>query len=262
MKISITTMLLLIAPTVLFTVLSLTITDETSTSSRSRSRRSNFSSLANVTNEIKSVNWTAFGDGQSGWFEGFLKVPVDHYNLDIAPNTSFQIYCFRHGPTANSSEGLLYFNFGGPGVEADSIIVLYPSLPLELQINYDIIACDPRGIGTRNKPNLREACTDPITLDSTFDFETFEVYQNSIQKKTIAGLKKCADSNALLMQHMGTRQVVADVDLLRETMGFDKISFVGYSYGTRIGGVYATQFPERIDKLVLDSNMPPELERK
>eukprot|EP00121_Abeoforma_whisleri_P013143 Awhi_evm1s12131 len=222
----------------------------------SRIPSDNNSSLLNVTNDlrIQTINWTAINE--EGWFEGYLTVPVDHYNDDVAPNTTFQIYCFRHTPTTTNSAGLIYYNFGGPGVQADAIMALFPNIPQEIQNNYDLIACDPRGTGDRNKPNLAD-CADAVTLNPVVDYRNIETYHKAVQEKTITGLETCANTNAILMQHIGTRQVVADIDLLRATMGFSNISFVGYSYGTRMGGIYATQYPNRINKLVLDSNMPP-----
>jgi pimeloyl-ACP methyl ester carboxylesterase len=40
-------------------------------------------------------------------------------------------------------------------------------------------------------------------------------------------------------------------------MGFKKINFLGYSYGTYLGGVYATLFPTNVEAMVLDSAFDP-----
>ncbi|NUT93651.1 MAG: alpha/beta fold hydrolase, partial [Saccharothrix sp.] len=53
---------------------------------------------------------------------------------------------------------------------------------------------------------------------------------------------------------VNTEQTVRDLDLLRHLLGRDKISWIGYSGGTWMGAYYATYFPDRVDKFVLDSN--------
>ncbi len=50
------------------------------------------------------------------------------------------------------------------------------------------------------------------------------------------------------------------MDAIRAAMGFDKTSYLGYSYGTFIGALYAQMFPERTDRVALDSVMAPELD--
>jgi pimeloyl-ACP methyl ester carboxylesterase len=46
---------------------------------------------------------------------------------------------------------------------------------------------------------------------------------------------------------------VQDLDMLRQLVGDAKLNFLGYSYGTYIGAVYAEKFPANVGKLVLDS---------
>ena len=59
------------------------------------------------------------------------------------------------------------------------------------------------------------------------------------------------------LQHSGTTQLVGDINLLRKAIGAKKLSFHTVSYGTQIAGLYATMYPDHVDKLVLDSNTLP-----
>lgn len=62
----------------------------------------------------------------------------------------------------------------------------------------------------------------------------------------------CESNHASLLPHLGTRDVARDLDHLRELLGEESISYVGYSYGTSIGQVYADMFPDRVRAMVLD----------
>ncbi|MBF0807949.1 alpha/beta fold hydrolase [Rothia nasimurium] len=53
--------------------------------------------------------------------------------------------------------------------------------------------------------------------------------------------------------YMGTSQVARDMELLRSLAGGERLDYLGYSYGTMLGATYATLFPEKAGRLVLDS---------
>lgn len=60
-----------------------------------------------------------------------------------------------------------------------------------------------------------------------------------------------------MLPHMTTENSARDMDSIRAALGESKISFLGYSYGTYLGAVYATLFPGRLSRLVLDSVVDP-----
>ena len=47
------------------------------------------------------------------------------------------------------------------------------------------------------------------------------------------------------------------MDRIRQALSEEKISYLGYSYGTYLGAVYASLFPERTDRFILDSALSP-----
>jgi pimeloyl-ACP methyl ester carboxylesterase len=47
------------------------------------------------------------------------------------------------------------------------------------------------------------------------------------------------------------------MDRIRAALGVRRINFYGWSYGTYLGQVYATLFPNRVRRMVLDSNVDP-----
>eukprot|EP00316_Scyphosphaera_apsteinii_P011441 CAMPEP_0119343218 /NCGR_PEP_ID=MMETSP1333-20130426/106330_1 /TAXON_ID=418940 /ORGANISM="Scyphosphaera apsteinii, Strain RCC1455" /LENGTH=724 /DNA_ID=CAMNT_0007355599 /DNA_START=33 /DNA_END=2209 /DNA_ORIENTATION=- len=54
---------------------------------------------------------------------------------------------------------------------------------------------------------------------------------------------------------MGTVDLAHDLDILRRAIGAEKLSIWGVSYGTEVGASYASIYPARVDKLILDGNV-------
>jgi pimeloyl-ACP methyl ester carboxylesterase len=60
-----------------------------------------------------------------------------------------------------------------------------------------------------------------------------------------------------MLPYTTTANTARDMDRIRLALGEQKISFLGASYGTYLGAVYTTMFPQRSDRFVLDSNLGP-----
>lgn len=68
--------------------------------------------------------------------------------------------------------------------------------------------------------------------------------------------EQCAQHDrAGVLPHLTTANTARDLDRIRAALGEEKTSFLGYSYGTALGAAYASMFPERSDRIVLDSNI-------
>lgn len=127
----------------------------------------------------------------------------------------------------------IFVNPGGPG-ESGLMVwaqTLAAGQAQDIAAEFDLIGFDPRGIA-RSTPL---ECAQP-TEDE--DFGAF--------------LKTCAEQNPVAA-HMGTSSVARDMDLIRHLLGQNKLNYLGYSYGTILGATYATLFPERVGRMVLDS---------
>ena len=70
-------------------------------------------------------------------------------------------------------------------------------------------------------------------------------------------LAGCQANAGDLIEHMSTADVAADLDQLREALGDEGLTYLGYSYGTSIGAVYATLYPDNVRALVLDGSVSP-----
>lgn len=68
----------------------------------------------------------------------------------------------------------------------------------------------------------------------------------------------CVRNGGPLIRHISTRNEARDIDRIRRALGESRLSYWGTSYGTYVGAVYATMFPEHTDRIVLDSSGDPD----
>ena len=71
---------------------------------------------------------------------------------------------------------------------------------------------------------------------------------------------ECAKRNDTTLPYLSTDAVVQDLDVIRQAVGDEKLSYLGFSYGTLIGSLYADRFPDRVRAMVLDGAMDPSIE--
>jgi pimeloyl-ACP methyl ester carboxylesterase len=69
----------------------------------------------------------------------------------------------------------------------------------------------------------------------------------------------CARNAGDLLEHMSTKDVARDLDLLRRAVRDKKLNYVGFSYGTLLGATYVNMFPRNARAIVLDGNVDPKL---
>lgn len=175
-----------------------------------------------------------------------IRVPVDHDDPDGATLELAAVKLPAKDPS--TSIGPLLVNPGGPGGSGIDF-VLRNFWPRALTDNFDLIGFDPRGVGASSPIDcgfdigaLYAPDPAPQTPEAVERLET-------VSKEYVASCEKHA---ADVLAHMGTRDVAADMDDLRRALGVDKINYLGYSYGTSIGQVYADAYPTHIRAMVLD----------
>ncbi len=156
--------------------------------------------------------------------------------------------------------GALITNPGGPGVSGLSLATQGAGTPLAER--FDVIGLDPRGVGA-SLPAVRcltDAQADAERADPDFDTSPTGIATTEQEHRDYAG--SCAGRMGTeLLSHLGTRETVRDIDILRSVLGDDRLTYLGYSYGTRIGLAYADEFPERVRAMVLDGVVDPGTDR-
>lgn len=166
---------------------------------------------------------------------------------------------------ARQRRGALFFNPGGPGSDGLAIVAnlhdiladsnpadTKGSLQLRLLQEYDLIGFSPRGTGA----STTLAC---ITneLERPVDRSAAGRHSPGNIDNQLYNARKAAEAcrKNPLTPHINTEATAQDMDLLRGLLGDDKLNYIGYSYGTWLGAWYASRFPERVGRMVLDSNM-------
>jgi pimeloyl-ACP methyl ester carboxylesterase len=143
----------------------------------------------------------------------------------------------------------LFMLAGGPGQSAAALVPLAGMLG-GVRRNRDIVLIDPRGAG-KSAP-LRCAALDPR---DPFD----QLGEVDVADAARRCLREIQTANAADVAQYNTSALVADVDSVRQALGYDSINLWGGSYGTRVAQEYLRRYPHRVRTMVLDGVAPPDL---
>jgi pimeloyl-ACP methyl ester carboxylesterase len=178
-----------------------------------------------------------------------LTVPLDH--ADPARGSLDMAVIRVRAADQRQRIGSLVLNPGGPGVSGvDFMPAWAASLPGELLARFDLVSFDPRGTGRSAPIRCRtgpEGTPPPDLLTET----GWEAASELMRAKARA----CLDALGDRLPLFSTDATARDLELLRVALGDDALTFVGWSYGARLGAHYARLFPEHVRAMVLDG--PP-----
>jgi pimeloyl-ACP methyl ester carboxylesterase len=186
-----------------------------------------------------------------------IQVPVDYQNPG---NASLTLALKKLSAKQSSNKvGSLLINPGGPGGSGtDYVTYAEDAFGKRLMDSFDIIGFDPRGVALSTPLDcLTDKEVDEfIAFDGTPD--TDQELKESLQL-SINLAKGCEAVENNLIAHVGTQEAARDMDIIRELVGDEKLNFLGASYGTYLGGMYAELFPDKVGRLVLDGAVDPSL---
>jgi pimeloyl-ACP methyl ester carboxylesterase len=186
---------------------------------------------------------------------GFISVPV---NYDKPDGDVAQLAMIRFKATGQKV-GTLFINPGGPGESGvESAVSLVGTLPESVRQRFDLVGFDPRGVGS-SKPALwcnSDEDNDRLRADPQVDYSPEGVAH--IESETKDFVARCQQKMGdEFLENVGTVSVAKDLDAMRQAVGDDKLTYLGYSYGTRIGGTYAELFPDKVRAMILDGAVDP-----
>lgn len=189
---------------------------------------------------------------------GMLSVPVDWVRADAPDGEVAQIAVLRI-KAAGEKIGSLIINPGGPGKSGkESAAVMAPTLPEEVRQRFDLVGFDPRGVA-ESTPAVRcnsDADHDRFRADNVVEYTPEGVAH--LENLTKEFVQRCVDKMGTdFLSNVGTESVVKDLDALRAALGDEKLTFLGYSYGTRIGAGYAEEYPQNVRAMILDGAIDP-----
>ncbi|GAA4229029.1 alpha/beta hydrolase [Actinomadura meridiana] len=184
-----------------------------------------------------------------------IRVPLDYARPD-GEQITLELTRARH--TASRSQGVVLLNRGGPGAHGRDLPGFFKrTLPAKVAASYDWIGFDPRGVGA-SKPSLicDTSYQDPgRARPDTIPANAREERAWTARAKAYAD--DCARKYRKILPYMGTTEWARDMDEIRKALRQDKLNYFGYSYGSYLGAVYATMFPGRVRRMVLDSVVRP-----
>ena len=191
-----------------------------------------------------TLDWQPCGD--DGLECASLQVPVDY---DNPGGETIEIKIDRYPATDPAKRiGVLLSNPGGPGGSGlDFLPGWYESLSDEIKASFDIISFDPRGVGQSDGLT----CGNVDTSANPNPYPNGDAEEDEFTEYAEDAAAACQQAGPLL-DHVGAVNVVKDMEEMRKAMGEEQISYVGYSYGTVLGQVYANLYPESLRATVLD----------
>jgi pimeloyl-ACP methyl ester carboxylesterase len=211
-----------------------------------------------------AIRWHKCAESaQRGFQCAKIRVPLDYQRPRGGDIT---LALIRHRASDPGRRiGTLFYEPGGPGVPGTEFLpaVAFDGFPAEVQARFDIVSWDPRGVGASTAVQCfaSQAAEDRFFAGSpTRNVDGFPVGQGQmttwIDHYRRFG-ERCKRRNGRLLTHVSTVDTVRDLDLMRRRAGERKMTYVGTSYGTIVGAVYANMFPGRVRAMALDGVVDP-----
>lgn len=199
----------------------------------------------------QKLSWKECGDNECA----SLQVPISYQD----PGAGGIELALERTKATGKRVGSLVVNPGGPGAggtylaeQADSYFAP------ELRAAYDIVGFDPRGTGDSSPVD----CLTDDELDAYIaadpDPDTPEEVTQG-EENSAEFWAGCKAKSGEVGPHVSTVEAARDMDVLRAALGEDKLDYLGFSYGTRLGATYAELYPDKTGRLVLDGAVDPAL---
>jgi pimeloyl-ACP methyl ester carboxylesterase len=199
----------------------------------------------------QQLAWEPCGDFECAT----LTVPLDYDDPEAG---TIDLAVLRSPATGDDRIGSLLVNPGGPGASGIEYARSVDVVSEDVHERYDIVGFDPRGVGASTPIDcLTDAELDElVAIDGAPSDDTALAELRGQYQELAAG---CAADAGELLPHIGTTNVARDMDVLRAVLGDESLYYLGKSYGTYIGALYADQFPDRVGRLILDGAVDPSL---
>ncbi|MEW1723057.1 alpha/beta hydrolase [Streptomyces sp. NPDC093109] len=188
---------------------------------------------------------------------GTVEVPLD-YAAPAGRTISLTVSRVAASAPAAQRQGALVFNPGGPGASS-MYFPMAAALPewKRIAAAYDIVGYAPRGVG-RSAPLSCKDPADALKAPTPSPVHPSESYKRERIAEAKAYARGCADHAGDALAHYNSLNNARDLDVLRAALGEPKLTFMGASYGTYFGALYATLFPSHVRRMVFDSAVDPD----
>ncbi|MBS6102621.1 MAG: alpha/beta fold hydrolase [Actinomyces sp.] len=180
-----------------------------------------------------------------------VTVPLEYENPG---NGTIELQLVKYSKSAGAEP--LVFNPGGPGGSAVSSLpsMVDYTFTEKLMAGYDIVAVDPRGVGL-------SAPVRCLTAEETDEFraEDAPATVEEIREASRKLGQACLEKSPEMARHSDSESAMRDMDIVRAALGQEKLDYMGFSYGTFLGALYADTFPQQVGRFVLDGALDPSI---
>ncbi|GAB3809605.1 alpha/beta fold hydrolase [Kribbella italica] len=180
-----------------------------------------------------------------------VKVPMDWANPTAHPDVEVAI---SYSKATGTSKGLMASNPGGPGGAGLTLSAALATDKPQLFSDFDLVGFDPRGFGQSTPLQCITTAEALNALPVTPDYKERTKLTHKVEKAE-AKLQADACAATEFGQFVSSQQTVYDMEFIRALLKARQLNFIGYSYGTWLGGWYADTYPNKVGRFVLDSNM-------
>jgi pimeloyl-ACP methyl ester carboxylesterase len=201
------------------------------------------------------LSWHPCPDIGTGLRCASLQVPLD-YARPGGPKMTLALSEKPATAPASQRQGVLLVNPGGPGGPGREFAAFVADgLSPAVAADYTIVGFDTRGVGA-SVPSLH---CDPSFFAGVRPnyIPASHAAEQALIARARGYASDCGRKYGSLLPFMTTVNMARDMDSIRAALGQQQISYLGFSYGTYLGQVYATLFGHRVRRMVLDSVVDP-----
>ncbi|KAL0067808.1 hypothetical protein AAF712_005248 [Marasmius tenuissimus] len=193
---------------------------------------------------------------------GHTKVPLDYDN----PDRDSAVIALIRLPAEVSSDsedylGPILFNPGGPGGSGvDTALNSGMLLQSVLGPQFDLVSFDPRGVQRSTpsasiyKTQAERVLTHHVATELNHSTETVESFWGYNKITGALALQRGKE----YLPHINTDHSARDMLKIVEAYGEEKLQYWGFSYGSILGSTFASMFPDKVGRLVIDGVPDPE----
>ena len=186
-----------------------------------------------------------------------VRVPLDYRHPS---GRTITLGLARLRASGSGRLGSLVINPGGPGSSGLGYLTdARTAIPAAVRARFDIVGFDPRGVGV--SAGLHCLTTAQLDADVAADpIPKTPAQVSAAVARSAQFAAGCTKAAGWELPYLGTTYSARDLDLIRSAIGDSRLTYLGKSYGTLLGAVYADEFPHRVRALVLDGALPPGLD--
>ncbi|MFG3074637.1 alpha/beta hydrolase [Streptomyces sp. NPDC048225] len=195
---------------------------------------------------------------------GTVSVPLDYARPDgkRIELTVSRVRATHKDPAdagrAVRGQGALLYNPGGPGASGlyFPLVGMVPEWK-RLAAAYDLVGYAPRGVA----PSAPLSCRDPGDFfkgPRPAPTRPSDAYKKRRAAEAEAYARGCAERGGDALRHYHSLNNARDLEVVRAALGERRLTFMGGSYGTYLGALYAELFPSHVRRMVFDAVVNPD----